>query len=271
MTIKLLIILFALPTSLFAQSVRAVLYKEAITDGSAIFVDNDEYCPVSVELLLKLTNMKSSEGNNKIFVVPARAKKHKITEVTVNSKNKAYGFGLQTTIGLGDATLKKYDENFKYSLPYKKESAFTITQGYNGKYTHQNENSLDFDMPVGTEICAVREGVVVKTEDSNNKHCMEEKCKEYDNYILIYQADGTFASYAHLKKKGVLVKEGDKVSTGQTIGYSGFVGYASGPHLHFDISTFNLKNQKTVKTLFMVGDGTEVEYLQEHKKYERTY
>lgn len=271
MNIKLLIALIALPISLYAQSVKAILYKEAIVDGSAIFVDNDEYCPVSVQLNLKLTNMKSTEGNNKIFVVPARTKKHKITEVLISNQKKAFGFGLETTIGLGDNDLKTYDENFKYSLPYKKGAAYTITQGYNGKYTHQNENSLDFDMPVGVEICAVREGIVVKTEDNNNKHCMDEKCKEYDNYILIYQPDGTFASYSHLKKKGVLVKEGDKIIAGQVIGYSGFVGYASGPHLHFDISTFNLKNQKTVKTYFLVGNGADVEYLQEHKKYERNY
>jgi murein DD-endopeptidase MepM/ murein hydrolase activator NlpD len=268
-----LFILFIQSFSLFAQDheIRASIYYEAITDGSALLADNDEYCPISVQVNLKLTNMKSTEGNNKVFVVPARTKKHKITDIIIVNKSKPHGYGLQSTVSLGDYDKNEYDEDFKYYLPYKKGDAYTINQGYNGIYTHRGKNSLDFDMPIGTEIHAAREGVVVKIEDSNNKHCLDEKCMKYDNFVLIYQSDGTFATYAHIKKNGAAVKEGDNIAIGQLIAYSGDVGYSNGPHLHFDVSTIKLKTQKTVKTVFLTGDGQHAEYLAEKNKYERKY
>jgi len=262
-----------MPLSAWAQDhdIRATVYYEAIPEGSRLLVDNDEYCPISIQVNLKLTNMKSTEGNNKVFVIPARSKKYTITDLLIVSKTKAHGYGLQSTVGLGDSEKNTYDEEFKYYLPYKKGEAYTINQGYNGIYTHKNKNALDFDMPIGTEIHAAREGIVVKIEDSNNKHCLEEKCMKYDNFILVYQPDGTFASYAHIKKNGAAVKEGDLIAIGQLIGYSGDVGYSNGPHLHFDVSTIQLKTQKTVKTVFLVGDGKNAEYLVEKSKYERKY
>jgi len=268
-----LFFLFIASLTVMAQDhdIRATVYYEAIPDGSRLLVDNDEYCPISVQVNLKLTNMKSTQGNNKVFVVPARSKKYAITDLVIISKTKAHGYGLQSTVGLGDSEKNTYDENFQYYLPYKKGEAYTINQGYNGIYTHKNQNSLDFDMPIGTEIHAARDGIVVKVEDSNNKHCLDEKCMKYDNFILVYQPDGTFASYAHLKKNGAAVKEGDSISIGQLIAYSGDTGYSNGPHLHFDVSTIQLKTQKTIKTVFLVGDGKNAEYLKEKSTYERKY
>ncbi|MDB5258655.1 MAG: family peptidase [Chitinophagaceae bacterium] len=259
--------------SLLAQDheIRASVYHEEIPNGSKLLVDNEEYCPISVQVNLNLTNMKSTEGNNKVFVVPARSKKYNITDVIIINTSKAHGYGMQSIVGLGDYDKSGYDEDFNYYLPYKKGDAYTVNQGYNGIYTHKNKNSLDFDMPIGTEIHAAREGVVVKIEDSNNKHCLDEKCMKYDNFILVYQSDGTFASYAHIKKNGAAVKEGDSIAIGQLIAYSGDVGYSNGPHLHFDVSTIKLKTQKTVKTVFLVGDGQHAEYLVEKNKYERKY
>lgn len=59
--------------------------------------------------------------------------------------------------------------------------------------------------------------------------------RPFANYIIIKHADGTFAEYVHLQKDGALVRMGDEVTVGQPIGLSGQTGFASKPHLHFDV------------------------------------
>ena len=126
-------------------------------------------------------------------------------------------------------------------------------------------------MPIGTELMAVREGVVVKVIDKNSKNCGKEECKKYNNLIIIYHPDGTFAEYTHIKQNGSKVKVGDKVSKGQLIGYSGNIGWSTGPHLHLVVFNQNLKNRKTLKTKFKIGDGSIIEYLAEKEEYSRNY
>jgi len=99
----------------------------------------------------------------------------------------------------------------------------------------------------------------------------KEKCKKYNNLIIIYHPDGTFAEYTHIKHNGSKVKIGDKVSKGQLIGYSGNVGWSSGPHLHLVIFNQNLDNRETLKTKFKTGDGSIIEYLVEKEEYSRNY
>ncbi|WP_180336327.1 M23 family metallopeptidase [Pontibacter ramchanderi] len=186
-------------------------------------------------------------------------------------KSKASNFRYTYTTNYGDHNLKKYTEDFNYFLPYKKGTSHKVWQGYNGNFSHQGENSLDFIMTEGTDIHAVRDGVVVKVVQENNISCVSRDCAKFNNYILIYHSDGTFAEYAHIKHMGALVKEGEKVAAGQSIGYSGNVGYSSGPHLHLAIFMQKLDERVTLTTRFLTGDGSHAEALQEQTEYIRSY
>jgi murein DD-endopeptidase MepM/ murein hydrolase activator NlpD len=55
----------------------------------------------------------------------------------------------------------------------------------------------------------------------------------YGNHIVIAHHSGYRTMYAHLS--AVNVKQGARVSTGQTIGRVGNTGASTGPHLHFTV------------------------------------
>lgn len=52
-------------------------------------------------------------------------------------------------------------------------------------------------------------------------------------YIVVYHGEGISTLYQHLSD--FAVSSGDYVSRGQVIAYSGMTGYASGPHLHYEV------------------------------------
>jgi murein DD-endopeptidase MepM/ murein hydrolase activator NlpD len=52
-------------------------------------------------------------------------------------------------------------------------------------------------------------------------------------YVTINHGDGFSSTYMHLTH--FIVKVGDIVAQGQTIGYAGSTGGSTGPHLHFGI------------------------------------
>jgi len=53
------------------------------------------------------------------------------------------------------------------------------------------------------------------------------------NWIWIYHGNGMYTVYMHCSKQ--LVKVGDKVKRGDTIGLMGSTGYSTGAHLHFAV------------------------------------
>jgi hypothetical protein len=111
-------------------------------------------------------------------------------------------------------------------------------QGNNGTFSHKGVQAYawDFDMPTGSVIEAARAGVVrFVGQESNVGGVNWKEDIVQANYVVIDHGDGTSAAYLHLMYHGALVKVGDHVNQGQPIAYSGATGYASGPHLHFQV------------------------------------
>lgn len=82
---------------------------------------------------------------------------------------------------------------------------------------------IDLGAPSGTSIKAAESGRVADAGYDNI----------YGNFTLITHGEGMTTFYAHQSAK--LVKKGDSVSRGETIGKVGTTGWSTGPHLHFEV------------------------------------
>jgi hypothetical protein len=116
---------------------------------------------------------------------------------------------------------------------------FLCTQSEGGKLTHffkGNLHAIDFRCEVGTPVLAVGNGIVLHACDSNTLTGIATSNLFTWNSILIQldeeSNDGPlFVEYVHLRS--VTCEKGDRVAKGETIGFSGSVGFSPEPHLHF--------------------------------------
>lgn len=264
-------IIFVFLTTISKAQPNANVYFEKAGFGYEIYADNDEFCPVSIQLDFQLTNLNLHYESEGFFMVPPNSTKHLLTTLSGKEQNQPFGFSYSSLINYGNIHQTEYETEFEYYLPFNKDSEHSLTQGYNGTTSHANLNALDFVMPIGTKITAIRKGVVIKIIKHNTKNCTNPECKKFNNYIIIYHSDGTFAEYDHLKQNGAIVEVGTFVEKGELIGYSGNVGWSSGPHLHIMVYLQRLNTIETLKTKFLVGDGKKAILLESKIKYERYY
>ncbi len=84
-----------------------------------------------------------------------------------------------------------------------------------------------------------RKNTLIRAAESGRVLYAGREFNGYGKLIIIEHRGDTWATfYAHLN--GFKVKEGQRVSKGQPIGYMGRTGRASGVHLHFEIR-YNLR------------------------------
>ena len=103
-----------------------------------------------------------------------------------------------------------------------KSGVITATMYYSSGAYH---GALDYGIPIGTEVYAAAEGVVLVAGWSNSG---------YGNYVCLQHSNGMRTYYAHGNGK-FYVKQGDVVKRGQLIMLSGNSGRSTGPHLHFEV------------------------------------
>lgn len=146
---------------------------------------------------------------------------------------RVFFFTIQLVVAI--ALLSCSAQKAVYYLPFAKDSAYRLIQGWDGRYGHSGHlnYAYDFLMPTGSPVLATRGGRVIKVEEGYEDNT---KTLGKENYIIIDHGDSTYGRYYHLTKNGVLVRVGEQVKRKQLIGRSGNSGASAGPHLHFDVS-----------------------------------
>lgn len=82
---------------------------------------------------------------------------------------------------------------------------------------------VDFDVPMGSDVLAVAEGVVTYSAVRNG----------YGNVVEIDHGNGYMTRYAHNSRN--VVEVGTRVHVGQLIAKVGSSGRSTGPHCHFEV------------------------------------
>ena len=207
------------------------LYNVKGDAGYTLFAKNDFYTPVEVGFTSPLNQEKIRK------VIPARGR-----IALLESNTKAPKLNYRWALGEPKTMLDRQ----QYLVPFDSPKPHRVTQGFNGKFSHQdeyNKYAVDIAMDVGTYLTAVRAGTVVWVKDDYHMSGTTRYFLDKANSIKILHDDGTFAQYAHILMDTALVKEGDKVQAGDRIARSGSSGFSTGPHLHFSIvKNAGLKN-----------------------------
>lgn len=142
-----------------------------------------------------------------------------------------------------------------YRLPWQPGIRRLCCQGNRAIVSHRNWETFayDFVMPVGTEVCAARGGVVVKIVDHFDGNGYGAK----NNEIAIWHDDATIGRYLHFRQYGARVRVGQRVTQGEVICASGNVGHSMGPHLHFEVMAKTGDKYETIPITFadVPGDG----------------
>lgn len=114
---------------------------------------------------------------------------------------------------------------------------------YNVKKLH---NGMDFVAPIGTDIHATADGIVIIASNSYYG---------YGKYVKIKHSDKYETAYAHLNE--VKVKKGQKIKRGDIIGTLGNTGLSTGPHLHYEV---HVDNQQVNPINYYYHDLTADQY-----------
>lgn len=114
-------------------------------------------------------------------------------------------------------------------LRYPLKKVPRVSSNFNPRRLHpitrriSPHNGVDFAVPIGTQVLAPADGVVVISQYSGSA----------GNFVVISHDSRHLTRYMHLSK--LLVKPGQHVKQGDIIALSGNSGRSTGPHLHYEI------------------------------------
>ena len=124
--------------------------------------------------------------------------------------------------------------------------AFTprVTSNFNPRRKHpvhkkvRPHRGVDYGAPRGTPIKAAGDGKVIFRGRKNG----------YGNTVILQHGGNITTLYAHMSKFNGKARVGRRVKQGQTIGYVGRTGTATGNHLHYEYRLNGVhRNPRTVK------------------------
>lgn len=126
-----------------------------------------------------------------------------------------------------------------------------ISSNFAGRRYHpvlgltRRHEGTDYSAAPGTPVMAAGDGVVLRAGRAGG----------YGNLVELRHLNGITTRYGHLRAFARNIRRGVRVEQGQTIGYVGSTGLATGPHLHYEFRVNGIaQDSRRVK----LGSGTPV-------------
>lgn len=116
---------------------------------------------------------------------------------------------------------------------------------------------VDYAAPIGTMVRATSDGSVEFVGSKGG----------YGNVVILNHQGKYQTVYGHLSRFAAGLRRGQRVSQGETIGYVGKTGLASGPHLHYEFKIGGIQRDPLKVAL---PDGKPIEEVQRNAFMEAT-
>jgi murein DD-endopeptidase MepM/ murein hydrolase activator NlpD len=213
------------------------LFERTGSSGDiALVAQNTFYAPIQLAFrLTQMENVAASTPRDGFKVLPPRSE----TQLLVMRRaqpNVEMRINYDFQFLPGEPGAEHRPEQ-PYRLPYALASSVRVSQAYPDTITHGDQSAtqaIDFVMPIGTNVFAAREGVVIEVasdffENGTNMNADGPRA----NVVRVLHSDGTMSVYGHLNWNSIRVKPGQRVARGEYLADSGNTGFSTGPHLHF--------------------------------------
>jgi len=188
-----------------------------------------------------LTQTKAQESNYQKIIAEKKKQEASFESALIDLKSKLQIAIKQSDITpAGSGTLAWPLDNVIITQ-YFGNTPFASSGAYNGK----GHNGIDLGAQIGTPLKAAASGTVLGTGNTDLVH----GCYSFGKWVMIKHPNGLNTMYAHLSQ--INVSQGQSVSTGDVLGYSGETGYATGPHLHFGVYV------SSATQIMKLGDATQ--------------
>lgn len=136
-------------------------------------------------------------------------------------------------VPLGETKAEYYDQNgrslratfLRAPLSFRRISSVFGMREHPILGSWRSHKGTDYAAASGTPVRSIGNGIVVFAGTRGG----------YGNSIDVRHPNGFVTRYGHLRGFASGVRTGTRVSMGQTIGYVGMTGLATGPHLHFEV------------------------------------
>ncbi len=136
-------------------------------------------------------------------------------------------------VPLGETKAEYYDQNgrslratfLRAPLSFRRISSVFGMREHPILGSWRSHKGTDYAAASGTPVRSIGNGIVVFAGTRGG----------YGNSIDVRHQNGFVTRYGHLRGFASGVRTGTRVSMGQTVGYVGMTGLATGPHLHFEV------------------------------------